>query len=369
MKGINAMKIVSSFWHKRSVLSWILSALASYLTLLFVLSFLPSAGKSHLFLWLPLFLALMAASRSFFIESNQRLARYAWWIGFLMLLSSFFGFQLNLASGFGGWSGAFRVLGASLCASPAAAFLVCTAYRICENAADMRTSCNAIKKPKKEPSEKSLFWGYAGILFLCWLPVFLAYYPSVFSYDVFDQIPQVVQGAYRTANPLLHTFFLGGFYLLGGLLGSYNTGIALYTIVQMIMIALILAYALLYLFRLGCSRTIRIAALLFFALFPICPMLAISATKDSLFAPVLLLSALYLHQWYANPALSKDVPFLLRLVFSLALLCLLRNNAILTVGICLILGLFLLRREKFHLRFSALLLAGLALFAFPIPLS
>lgn len=45
---------------------------------------------------------------------------------------------------------------------------------------------------------------YAIILFLCWLPVFLAVYPGFFAYDATEELQEVLTGQYVTRHPLLH---------------------------------------------------------------------------------------------------------------------------------------------------------------------
>ena len=70
---------------------------------------------------------------------------------------------------------------------------------------------------------------YGAVIFLCWLPVFLAYYPSVFAYDAEGQLYQVIAGDYSTHHPLLHTLFMGAFFRLGGAVGSYPFGMAVHS--------------------------------------------------------------------------------------------------------------------------------------------
>lgn len=50
---------------------------------------------------------------------------------------------------------------------------------------------------------------YAIILFLCWLPVFLAVYPGFFAYDATEELQEVLTGQYVTRHPLLHVLMLG----------------------------------------------------------------------------------------------------------------------------------------------------------------
>ena len=48
------------------------------------------------------------------------------------------------------------------------------------------------------------------VLFLCWLPVFLAVYPGFFVYDAQDEYVQVASRTFSTHHPLVHVLLLGG---------------------------------------------------------------------------------------------------------------------------------------------------------------
>ena len=138
---------------------------------------------------------------------------------------------------------------------------------------------------------------YSALIFLCWLPVFLAYYPSVFAYDAEGQLYQVIAHDYSTHHPLLHTLFLGAFFRLGGqVLGSYSAGMAVHSVVQMLMMALVFGYTLAYLYRKGVSVYLRIVLLAFYALFPTNSILALSTTKDVLFSALVLLHTITVYR-------------------------------------------------------------------------
>ncbi len=133
---------------------------------------------------------------------------------------------------------------------------------------------------------------YSLLIFLCWMPVFLAYYPSVFAYDAEGQLYQVIAKDYSTHHPLLHTIFLGAFFRLGGAVGSYQTGMAVHSIVQMLLMATAFGRALAWLYERKTPRWIRILLLLFYGLFPANSILALSTTKDVLFSALVLLVTL-----------------------------------------------------------------------------
>jgi hypothetical protein len=149
----------------------------------------------------------------------------------------------------------------------------------------------------KTYSRRTVFLAYFVIIFLCWLPVFLAYYPSVFAYDAEGQLYQVMTGDYSTHHPLLHTLFLGAFFRIGeNLLGSVSMGMALHSVVQMLLMAGTFAYTLSLLYQRKTSVYLRLLLLAFYALFPTNSILAISTTKDVLFSALVLLYTLQVYR-------------------------------------------------------------------------
>lgn len=116
-----------------------------------------------------------------------------------------------------------------------------------------------------------------------WLPVFLAYYPGLFAYDIHGQIPQKI-GSYSTHHPLLHTLYMQFFYFFVGKASSYTFGIAVAIIVQMAVFSLMFSFTHLYLRRIGICARWRIFLIVLTGILPVFSMLAISATKDIFFS-------------------------------------------------------------------------------------
>ena len=86
--------------------------------------------------------------------------------------------------------------------------------------------------------EKTFRAGRAfAFILACYVPMFCVAFPGSFAYDVPYQLRQVVTGAYSTHHPLLHTLALGGLLQLGRALGDINLGAALYTALQMALLA------------------------------------------------------------------------------------------------------------------------------------
>ena len=150
---------------------------------------------------------------------------------------------------------------------------------------------------------------YTVLIFVCWVPVFLAYYPSVFAYDAEGQLYQVIAQDYSTHHPLLHTLFLGGFFQLGGkVFGSYQTGMALHSLVQMMMMAAVFGYTLACLYRKGASRILRVMLFCFYGLFPTNSVLAVSTTKDVLFAALVLLYTMSVYRMAEYVRADSSMP-------------------------------------------------------------
>lgn len=168
------------------------------------------------------------------------------------------------------------------------------------------------------------------IQIICWLPVFLAYYPGLFAYDVMSQIPQQM-GSYNSHHPLIHTLYLQFFYYFigGDLFKNYNTGIALATITQMIVFSAMISYVHLYLFSINVKKSIRYLLIALVSLLPEFSMLAISMTKDTFFAGSvgLLITGLG-YECKNSEVLEKVSLHKVIYIFAIILTILFRNNGI-----------------------------------------
>lgn len=222
---------------------------------------------------------------------------------------------------------------------------------------------------------------YTAVIFLCWLPVFLAYYPSVFAYDAEGQLYQVIAHDYSTHHPLLHTLFLGAFFRMGGAwFHSYSAGMAVHSVVQMALMAAAFGYTLAYLYRRDVPVYLRVLLALFYALFPVNSILAISTTKDVLFAALVLLYTLTLHgltgKWGCDKAVAQPETEVLRgrkgllwYVVWAVLMLLFRNNAVYAVVLSIPAVCLLLRGEtgiRAGVRKRYLFCTGMALLMFAV---
>lgn len=135
-----------------------------------------------------------------------------------------------------------------------------------------------------------IFLGSLLLFLLAWLPVYLAYYPGICSYDAPVQTGQIVEHYYFDHHPIVHTLLLQGMLWLGNhIFGSMNAGMAMYTAVQMLLLAGSMAYGMLVLHRRGVAAGWQLAVQLLGMFFPFHWYMSVSMTKDTVFSAFLLL--------------------------------------------------------------------------------
>jgi hypothetical protein len=123
------------------------------------------------------------------------------------------------------------------------------------------------------------------IIWLSWLPAFLAYYPAILSYDFHRQFGEAVKGYiwFFEYQPLIHTFLIRMFWLLGVRLGDIAAGMAIFAIVQSLLLSSSISAGISYAYKKS-GILPAVVWILLFAFLPFNPILAISMTKDILFS-------------------------------------------------------------------------------------
>lgn len=165
---------------------------------------------------------------------------------------------------------------------------------------------------------------------LCHFPVFLAYWPGNFVFDAKYQMANVITGDYSTHHPLIHTLMMGKAYEFGQSIGNVSAGYQLYTIAQLLILTASFAYALFYMYRKGARTSYIVLSWMFFALFPMNPLFAISATKDVLCAAFFLFFMVFLVRYLWDRDSFKVISYI-GMVITGVLLALFRNNALYAV--------------------------------------
>ena len=229
--------------------------------------------------------------------------------------------------------------------------------------------------------KKSFFLTWL-VIFLCWIPVFLAFYPGAFVYDAQDEYVQVATRVFSTHHPLTHVLLLGGAVCFGNkFLGSYNAGIAVYTLFQMLVLSGVFAYTVFWL-RKYFSKKMCMGITLFYGLFPVIPMYAVCSAKDTLFNAAFLLMLVQMVKILEKVFSMKKskeksdaekhhlkINFIDAALFVLAstAMMLFRNNGMMAYVVLLagvmVFAMIQWKKERFWLRFAVVMLLSVVLYS------
>ena len=182
------------------------------------------------------------------------------------------------------------------------------------------------------------------ILFICYLPYIIAFYPGILSPDPSNQIKQFygIKTKYNdysimldenititNHHPVLHTVILGGLTYFGKTLGSENFGIFLYSIMQTILLISLLSYTIYYMKKLETPIYLRLITLIIYAFVPIFPLYAMSTLKDVIFAILVIFYILKLFELIRfNNKENYTIKNCIILITLMLLITLFRNNGI-----------------------------------------
>ncbi|MFI3620572.1 DUF6020 family protein [Vagococcus fluvialis] len=123
------------------------------------------------------------------------------------------------------------------------------------------------------------------LIFSVWLLVAISSFPGIFMGDTLDQVEQFFGYKTRTAaHPVMSTLFIGGFVKLGSLLGSANLGVFIYTVVQLLILSLLIAYAVKIIHGVTNKSGALLIVTLLIGLLPSINGVVILATKDIVFS-------------------------------------------------------------------------------------
>lgn len=198
--------------------------------------------------------------------------------------------------------------------------------------------------PKKSAVLKNKkWWIFSLIIFLCWMPLFLVFFPGVVSVDSAVQIKQAIgEGVMSNWHPVLHTLLIAAPVNLGILIsGDLTMGIALYTLMQMIILSIIFGYAVKWAMGKTQKNWVGYVMFAFFALCPVVACYAVTMWKDVLFSAVFMLMVMKIYDLLETRKRTDKISFkellvVLALVFLVAFL---RNGGVLvvvTLGVALL---------------------------------
>lgn len=179
-----------------------------------------------------------------------------------------------------------RSLVAFLAAASVFTALVSAFYRIMD-----RTKDGTPGNKEKENGFGRNFCLFFFLTMAVYVPVFLAVYPGIYSYDASVQIMQAF-GVHplTTHHPLIHTLYLYLCFKAGQILfGSFQAGMAMYALSQAVFLAAVFSILLWRMRRRGAPRLLLLVSWLYLVLNPYLTVFSFVTTKDVVFGAFFVL--------------------------------------------------------------------------------
>ncbi|MCF2657177.1 DUF6020 family protein [Lacrimispora saccharolytica] len=203
-----------------------------------------------------------------------------------------------------------------------------------ENEMDKATGKTSEPKSFRSSTLFNFFYIWA-IIFLFWMPVFFALYPGAFVYDATEEYVEVISRQFTMHHPLLHVLALGGIVHLFEYIGAgANLGIAVYVLLQMLVMSAALSFVVRSLQMWGVTKRYAFITVLFFSIFPLFPLYAVCTAKDGLFTVFLLVSIVSMGNIIRStdaekePVSTTSMSDMVIFLVSSTLMMMLRNNGL-----------------------------------------
>ncbi len=194
-------------------------------------------------------------------------------------------------------------------------------------------------------SIKSIIISFAFIL-LCWTPYLLIKYPGVLAWDTSTALKLYFdKNQINNAVPALQVLIFSFFIEVGSLIGSENSGLFLYVVVQTLLFAFTLAYFVCYLEKINIRLIYRFLVLGLVSFLPIYPYTAMQMGSDVTYTITILLYIMFLLE--INK--TKEKISIWKCVFEVVVLVcmtLFRHTGIYIVLISMLVGVWGVEKEK-----------------------
>ncbi len=221
--------------------------------------------------------------------------------------------------------------------------LACAFEALCSHSFTRKSPLAAERPVAKWP----FFLIWIGI-FAAWFWYFLVYYPGTVSVDSVWQIEQALgDKPLNNHHAVMHTLLIRLFMRVGQWSGDLHDGVALYSLFQMLGLSALYA---------GVAQALRArrahlllwgGVALFYALFPVFPMYAITMWKDiPLGAAVLLLTLQLLGMVESNGDYFKKRWRYLPVLLASLLLIFMKNNGVYVYALCMVCLIALMREYR-----------------------
>lgn len=137
---------------------------------------------------------------------------------------------------------------------------------------------------KRFKNKKSVFFIILAIILLFWMPYILTFFPGGIFSDTQTSIKQCLRIiSYDNVNPLAYTLLIKICLVIGDFFNSAQIGMNIFGIMQILIMASILAYSVYWLYKKNVSIVVLVFITMFFSLFKLFPMYALSIWKDTPF--------------------------------------------------------------------------------------
>ena len=216
---------------------------------------------------------------------------------------------------------------------------------------------NLLVKNKREHPNK-IFFGSWLLIFVAWIPYFLRFFPGILTNDSRLQLQYIEEGFFDNHHPFVHTWFEGGIYNLGKILfNNTNLAMSMVTIVQMIILSAIFAYAVRFLYKHKFNSLIVIIVLLLYAFMPQFSVYSVTLWKDILFGGACLLLLISIVEMTLQDKFEKGTFIIFIIAFLMMLFF--RNNGVYVLLLCTPFFLYCFRSKL-----KIMLITIISLFAF-----
>ncbi len=203
-----------------------------------------------------------------------------------------------------------------------------------------------LKKPKKAKLSKKTFLIVFAIILVTNFLAFLALYPGMYGYDAGFQILMFFDKTVDYTNhfSLVYSFFLSSCIYIGKLIFHSNVvGLALYSFIQMTIMAYVATRICTFSFKLTNNKYLFYFSILFFSLFPLYLVMVLSTAQDTLFAGIFALLIIVL----IEQSMENKKANYIKLVILSFLLCVTRNNGFFAILVAIVLILLFNRKNNY----------------------
>lgn len=216
--------------------------------------------------------------------------------------------------------------------------------------------------------DRLLFFIVWAFIFIMWLPACLILYPGVLSYDMISQTTSALGEITNNHHPVLHTWLIRVFMRMGEkLFSSYESGIGLLSLLQMIILSYALSRMVMLLKKKAVPILLVIGTAVLSAVWFMNACLSVTMIKDTLHAAFLVLFCCHFVEIATNPSeyIARKRNLVLFPIVSF-FMCAFRNNGLhiylFCFAILLVLRISRFRRVKRYLPLIAVVILPVIMF-------